>query len=229
MVVSTRSRTRSSACGTSTPDARAQKRCRKRKRPTSQLPQRSPSLSRPLSTLSDLPNELLHKVLAELPRSVETTIALATTCRRLNEFAMAYHFGSDFYLSFGRYSWPSTSFRMLRLSFVHKPSLSSIYCLSSANFSKEMTEVQRSLAVLKAMGTNFHVSFDDMDWPKISAEKHVAFFEDPSKLRCHTIDTSSAGPRLTTPMANDVIKFDAPALTQLSKVTLSRLPERYVA
>ncbi|PBK66327.1 hypothetical protein ARMSODRAFT_361127 [Armillaria solidipes] len=184
MAVSTRSRTRS--CGTSTQDARAQKRCRKQKRPASQSPQRSPSPSRSSTTISDLPNELLHKILAELPRSVETTIALATTCRSLNEFAMAYHFGSDSYLSFGRHSQPFASFQMLRLSFLHKPRLSFIYCIFSDNFSKEMIEVQRSLAVLKAMGTDFHVSFDGMDWPKISAEKHVAFFEGLSKLKCHT-------------------------------------------
>ncbi|SJL10310.1 uncharacterized protein ARMOST_13694 [Armillaria ostoyae] len=227
MAVSTRSRTRS--CGTSTQDARTQKRCRKQKRPASQS-QRSPSLSRPLSTLSDLPNELLHKILAELPRSVETTIALATTCRRLNEFAMAYHFGSDSYMSFGRHSQPFASFRMLRLSFLHKPRLSFIYCIFSDNFSKEMTEIQRSLAVLKAMGTDFHVSFNGMDWSEIPAEKHVAFFEDLSKLKCHTIDTSDAGPKLTNPsMANGIIKFAPPALTQLSKVTLSQLPECYIA
>ncbi len=100
----------------------------------------------------------------------------------------------------------------------------------SGNFSKEMTEVQRSLAVLKAMGTDFHVSFDGMDWPKIPTEKHVAFFEDLSKLKCHTIDTSNADPRLIIPpMASDIIKFALPALIQLSKVTLSQLPECYVA
>ncbi|KAK0221046.1 hypothetical protein EDD85DRAFT_271150 [Armillaria nabsnona] len=80
------------------------------------------------------------------------------------------------------------------------------------------------------IGTEFHVSFDGMDWPKIPAEKHVAFFEDLSKLKCHSMDTKNAGSGLAVPpTANDIIKFDPPAFTQLSKVTLSQLPECYVA
>ncbi|KAK0451720.1 hypothetical protein EV421DRAFT_2031460 [Armillaria borealis] len=230
MAVSTRSRTRSLACGTSTPDARAQKRCRKRKRPASQSPQRSPSPSRPSTTLSDLPNELLHKILAELPRSVETTIALATTCRRLNEFAMACHFGNKSYLSFGRYSRPFTSFRMLRLSFVYKPSLSLIDCRFSGNFSKEMNEVQRSLAILEAMGTDFDVSFEGMDWPKLPTKKHVAFLKDLSKLRCTAIDTQAWGPGATTRTGVPAhIRFGPPCLTQLSTVTLTERPVQYMA
>ncbi|KAK0421782.1 hypothetical protein EV421DRAFT_1869933, partial [Armillaria borealis] len=62
----------------------------------------------------------------------------------------------------------------------------------SNNFHQEMMEIKRSLA--------------DMNWPKMPAEKHIAFFEDLSKLRCHTIDTRSS--RLAVPsMANDIINF----------------------
>ncbi|PBK66354.1 hypothetical protein ARMSODRAFT_960340 [Armillaria solidipes] len=230
MAVSTRSRTHSSACGTSTPDARAQKRCRKRKRPASQSPHRSPSPSRSSTTISDLPNELLHKILAELPRSVETTIALASTCRRLNEFAMACHFGNKSHLYFGRYFWPFTSFRMLRLSFVYKPPLSLIGCQFSNNFHQEMMEIKRSLAVLKAMGTDFDVSFEDMNWPKMPAEKHVTFFKDLSKLRCTTIDTHGSCSRAPTRTGAPArIWFDLPCLTQLSTVTLAERPAQYMA
>ncbi|KAK0484785.1 hypothetical protein IW261DRAFT_1604995 [Armillaria novae-zelandiae] len=215
MVVSTRSRIHSSDCATSTPDARTHRK--KRKRLTRQSPQRSLSPSR--ASLSDLPNELLHKILAELSRSdsesrsVETTIALASTCRRLNEFTMARHFGSDSYLSFGRYSWPFTSFRMLRF-----------------DFSKEMTEVQRSLAVLKAMGTDFDVSFEGMGWPQLPTKRHIAFFKDLSKLKCTTIDTRLSSLFATTETGVPAHRrFCPPCLTQLSTVTLTHCPAQYMA
>ncbi|KAK0451721.1 hypothetical protein EV421DRAFT_2031461 [Armillaria borealis] len=224
MVVSTRSTKRSSDCGTSTQDARARKGRSKRKRLASLSPQRSPSPSRSSTTLSDLPNELLHEILTELPPSVETTIALATTCRHLNEFVMVHHFGRVSYQIFSRNDddRPFTSFRVLRLSFIHKPRLSSIRCIFSDNFSKEMSEVQRSLAVLKAMGTEFHVSFKSMNWPKPPTKKHAAFFKDLSKLRCTTINTYASGPcaaaRTGVPAR---IGSDTPCLTQLTTVTLT--------
>ncbi|PBK66356.1 hypothetical protein ARMSODRAFT_1086837 [Armillaria solidipes] len=234
MVVSTRSTTRSSDCGTSTQDARARKGRSKRKRLASQSPQRSPSPSRPSTTFSDLPNELLHEILTELPPSVETTIALATTCRRLNEFTMVHHFGRVSYRNFSRNDGdrPFSSFRILRLSFIHKPRLSSIYCNFSDNFSKEMNEVQRSLAVLKAMGTDFHVSFMGMYWPKPPTEKHVAFFKDLSKLRCTTIDTHESHPGPGATIVTGVparIELGLSCLTQLSTVTLTVHPTQYMA
>lgn len=236
MVVSTRSKTLSSDCVTSTPDACTHRR--KRKRLARQSPQGSSSP--PPVSLPDLPNELLHKILDELSgdsesRSVETTAALASTCRRLNEFAMARHFDSGTYLSFGRYSWPFTSFRLLRLSFVYKPSLSLITCRFSDNFSEEMTEVQRSLAVLKTMGTDFDVYFQGMGWPQLPTKRHVAFFENLSKLRCTTlrcttIDTHLSGRFATTKTSLHArIRFNPPCLTQLSTVTLTECPALYMA
>ncbi len=230
MVVSTRSRTLSSDCGASTQDARAQKCRSKRKRLTRQSSQCSPSPSR--ASLPDLPNELLHKILTELPRSVETTITLATTCRRLNEFVMAYHFDRVSFLYFSRnYSdRPFSSFRMLRLSFIHKLRLSSIYCNFSDNFSKEMTEVQRSLAVIKATGTEFDVSFVGMNWPKLPMKKHVAFFKDLSKLRCTKINTHTSGSGANTRTGGPAhIRFGPPCLTQLSTVILTECPAQYMA
>ncbi|KAK0221021.1 hypothetical protein EDD85DRAFT_1028560 [Armillaria nabsnona] len=235
MVVSTRSTTRlASDCGTSTQDARARKGRSKRKGLASRSPQRSPSPSRPSTTLSDLPNELLHEILDGLPPSDKTTIALATTCRRLNEFVMVHHFGQVSYRYFSRNSGdrPFSSFRVLRLSLIYKPRLSSIYCNFSENFGKEMKEVQRSLADLKAMGTEFHVSFMGMYWPKPPTEKHVAFFKDLSKLRCTTIDmhASHPGPDATTVTGVPArIGPGPPYLTQLSTVTLTVHPKQYMA
>ncbi|KAK0221047.1 hypothetical protein EDD85DRAFT_271157 [Armillaria nabsnona] len=225
MVVSTRSRTLSSDC-----DARVQKCRSKRKRLTRQSPQCSSSPSR--ASLPDLPNELLYKILAELPRSVETTITLATTCRRLNEFVMAYHFDRVSFLYFSRNygDRPFSSFRMLRLSFIHKSRLTSIYCNFSDNFSREMTEVQRSLAVLKATGMVFDVSFVGMNWPKFPMKKHVAFFKDLSKLRCTKINTYTSGSGAATRTGGPAhIRFSPPCLTQLSTVTLTECPAQYMA
>ncbi len=234
MVVSTRSTTRSSDCDTSTHDARARKSRSKRKRLASQSPQRSPSPSHPSTTLSDLPNELLHEILDELPPSDKTIIALATTCRRLNEFVMAHHFGRVSSRNFRRNSGdqPFSSFRALRLSFIYKPRLSSIYCNFSENFGKEMKEVQRSLPILKAMGTEFHVSFMGMYWPKPPTEKRVAFFKDLSKLRCTTIDTHASYPGSDATTVTGVparIGPGPPYLTQLSTVTLTVHPKQYMA
>ncbi|PBK74733.1 hypothetical protein ARMSODRAFT_488997 [Armillaria solidipes] len=81
------------------------------------------------SPLPDLANELLLKILAELPYTVETILTLATMCHRLNEFAMAYHFGRVFYELFDHTQRrPFTFPDVLRLSFIYKPSLSVWAC-----------------------------------------------------------------------------------------------------
>ncbi len=43
-------------------------------------------------------NEFLLKTLAELSDTVEDILTLATTCHRLNKFAMAYHCARVFYI-----------------------------------------------------------------------------------------------------------------------------------
>ncbi|KAK0451698.1 hypothetical protein EV421DRAFT_1772538 [Armillaria borealis] len=93
-----------------------------------------------------------------------------------------------------------------------------------------MTEVQRSLAVLKAMGTEFDVAFEGMNWPKLPMKKHVAFFKDLSKLRCIKINTYTSGSGATTRTGVPAhIRFGPPCLTQLSTVTLTEHPAQYMA
>ncbi|KAK0469227.1 uncharacterized protein EV420DRAFT_1493156 [Desarmillaria tabescens] len=183
-----------------------------------------------VTTLPDLPNELLLKILAELPDTVEIIFALATTCRRLNEFAMTYHFKRVSYELFDGTRRPFASFQMLRVSFIYTPSLSVIRCKFSNNFYKEMREVKRSLAPLKRMGLfpgKFSVSCENMHWPKLPTKQHVAFFHDLSKLKCKTMNThSSPISAFVRPGGN--ITFDPPVLTKLLNVTLSKRPEQYI-
>ncbi|PBK66272.1 hypothetical protein ARMSODRAFT_356252 [Armillaria solidipes] len=243
MATPTLKRKCSSDCG----DALAQEFPRKRER----LACGSDSLlSSPPSSLPDLPNELLLKIFAVLPNTVKVILTLATTCRRLNEFAMAYHFGSVSCYEFcgsssnrpagkkcGKrtQSRPFTSFRMLRLSFIYNPPLAVIRCKFSNNFHMEMKEVKRSLPALKRMDLpsgRFSVSFEHMGWPKVPTETHVAFFEDLSKLGCMTIDMAKRDPWFVdAPRArtSEIVVFDPPVLTKLSKVTLSECPEQYIA
>ncbi|PBK82358.1 hypothetical protein ARMGADRAFT_735487 [Armillaria gallica] len=233
----------SSDCG----DALAQESPRKRER----LACSSESLlSPPPSSLPDLPNELLLKIFAALPNTVEIILTLATTCRRLNEFAMACHFGSvscyEFCGSSSNSSagkkcgkraqrGPFISFRMLRLSFIYNPPLAVIHCKFSNNFCKEMREVKRSFPALKRMDLlsgRFSVSFEHMEWPQVPTEAHAAFFEDLSKLGCKTINMDISNRRsYDAPRARTgvIIVFDPPVLTKLSKITLSECPEQYMA
>ncbi len=181
-------------------------------------------------------------------RRCPTPSKLAATCRRLNEFAMAYHFGSVSCYEFcgsssnssvgkkcGKCTQrpPFTSFRMFRLSFIYNPPLAVIHCKFSNHFRKEMREVKRSLPALKRMGLlsgRFSVSFGQMFGLKVPTETHAAFFEDLGTLGCKTIDMDNLIQRfydVPTARTSVIVVFDPSVLTKLSKVTLSECPEQY--
>ncbi|KAK0194381.1 hypothetical protein F5146DRAFT_1035599 [Armillaria mellea] len=95
-----------------------------------------------------------------------------------------------------------------------------------------MKEVQRSLVILKAMGTDFHISFIGMYWPKPPTEKHVAFFKDLNKLKCTTIDTHASHPGQGATTVTGVparMGLGPPCLTHLSTVILTVHPTHYMA
>ncbi|KAK0236465.1 hypothetical protein EDD85DRAFT_1024760 [Armillaria nabsnona] len=200
--------------------------------------------SSPPSSLPDLSNEHLLKILAALPNTVEVILTLAATCRRLNEFAIAYHFGSiSGYYLFGSspirpasqkcrrtQRRPFTSFRMLRLSFIYDPPLSVIHCIFSDNFHKDMREVKRSLPALKRMGLlsgTFSVSFEYVNWLK------VTLFECPGQYLAWTLRSIEESPVETLNLgsiSDDVLlKFNEFPLGNLQNMTLSRCSFSFAA
>ncbi len=119
-------------------------------------------------------NELLLKILAELPDTVKTILTLATTCHwtsllstfRLHS-AQALHLFPD--------AWP---FVRLQTVPVGHP------CKFSNNFHQGMRQVKRSLLALKHIGSGkFSTSFEHMDWLKRAHKTACRFLRGSQQIR----------------------------------------------
>ncbi|SJL10279.1 uncharacterized protein ARMOST_13663 [Armillaria ostoyae] len=165
-------------------------------------------------------------MLAELPDAVETILTLATTFQRT----------SLLYELFDRTQRrPFTSYWMLCLSFIYKLSSSVIHASSPIAFTRrsdKSNDLSPPSSIWACLRASYPLHLNAWIGQSVPTRLQVAFFEDLKKLVCKTINMYNPDPWLLDALrarTSEIIVFDLPVLTELSKVTLSECPGQFIA